>query len=250
MTYTAASRNSHNRMRTNRFQQHGTKRGRSGDSPDLSVRKRPRQSVDIASLSPAQLAIVAQAAAILQVQIPELPGTLGSQSRGLQTNNTSQAIPALQLPIMDSMESRSQASKETRPNSKMRSGINTSQQDDSRRHDICDISEFNFGLIPRQVADCFASLITPNSALTPPESQGKFMYLVEQLSFVDILKDDEGSYYTGMTMTSSPLLVNSNSNSRFSSSSLNHDLQRPEGITGYNLLESNSSLVAVIVYWH
>jgi hypothetical protein len=142
----------------------------------LSVQKRVRRSVDIASLSPAQVAILSEAAAILQVDVPDLPKVLSDRPRRLESGNRSQAIPEAiliseqQVPIMDAIPSESKRSTQTMK-------LSSATEDGPAMPDICDLQSFSLGLIPKQITDCFASFKSPTSRLTPPaESHGEFLY--------------------------------------------------------------------------
>ena len=152
------------------------------------MQKRVRRSVDIASLSPAQVAILSEAAAILQVDVPDLPKVLSDRPRRLESGNRSQAIPEAilipeqQVPIMDPIPSGSKRSTQTtKLKSKGQSGLSSATEDGQAMHDICGLQSFGLGLIPKQITDCFASFKSPNSRLTPPaESHGEFLYHIQE----------------------------------------------------------------------
>ena len=164
-------------------QTHGTKRGRSGVSPELSGRKRVRPSVDISSLYPAQVAVLSEAAAILQVSVSELadlPKAFSDRPRRLDSDNRSQAtseafLPQQQVPIMESIPSQPRSSAQT-TKPKAQSGFRSAAIHHPAPDDICDLQSFSLGLIPKQISDCFAGFKSSTSRLTlPADFQGKYL---------------------------------------------------------------------------
>lgn len=164
-----------------KIQNHGTKRGRSGGSPDLSTRKRVKPGVDITSLAPAQLTILSQAADILQISVADLadlPKAIKEKSRRFEQDHISQAILESVVPqqvsIMESMPSRSSSSiQTTKPKSNTQPRFRSDNPHEPAPNEICDIHSFSLGLIPKQISDCFASFKSPTARLAlPAQSQG------------------------------------------------------------------------------
>jgi len=164
-----------------KIQNHGTKRGRSGGSPELRTRKRMKPGVDITSLAPAQLTILSQAADILQISISDLadlPKAMKEKSQPFEPDHISRAVsewdfPQQQVSIMEPMPSRLSSSIYTKsPNPNTQPRFRSAIPQEPAPHEICDIQSFSLGLIPKQIADCFARFKAPTPRLALQEPEG------------------------------------------------------------------------------
>jgi hypothetical protein len=222
----------------------------------LSVRKRVRPSVDITSLSSAQVAVLSEAAAILQISVSDLadlPKTLNNRSQRLESDNRSQAIsgaiaPQQQLSIMEAIPSQSRSwTQKTGPKSKEQPKFRPAILHDPAPNDICDPQSFSLGLIPKQIVDCFAGFKFPTSRLAlSAESQGKyFCHPKKKGSYIDHRLGDTTHCDTGVTMTESSLLPD-NSKRQLSPSSLSYTLLPLETSTGMDILDDGFSHDSVL----
>jgi hypothetical protein len=221
------------------------------------VRKRVRPSVDITSLSSAQVAVLSEAAAILQVSVSDLadlPKTLNNRSQRLESDNRSHAIseaiaPQQQLSIMEAIPSQSRSrAQATGPKSKEQSKFRPAILHDPAPNDICDPQPFSLGLIPKQIVDCFAGFKYPTSRLAlPAESQGKYFCHPQKKkrSYIDHRLGDTTNFDTGVTMTESSLLPD-NSKRQLFSSSLSYTLLPLETSTGMDILDDGFSHDSVL----
>ncbi|CAG8961672.1 hypothetical protein HYFRA_00006209 [Hymenoscyphus fraxineus] len=203
------------------MQNHGSKRGRDDVTPELIARKRLRPSVDIASLSPDKLEILSQAASILQVDVSDLanlPKTLihhPESQKDERSSASSVAFLCQQAPIME--ETMHQTSNlTTQMESKEQSEENCRTHADSASDNICDPGFFNLGLIPEQIAGCFAGFTSSASRSS-------------------LAVDSEDSIYhdKGMAAADSPLLRH-DSMRQVSSSHLTYGIPTLEASTEFD----------------
>jgi hypothetical protein len=86
-----------------------------------------------------------------------------------------EAVSQQQVPIMEARRSESgilAMASNLKP--KVPSGFSSATEDSLAIHDTCDVSSFSLGLIPKQIADCFAGFKSPNlRPALPHENQGE-----------------------------------------------------------------------------
>ena len=144
------------------------------------MRKRVRSSVNIDSLSPSQIAILSEAAAILQVSdLANLPKALGDLPSRIGMDNESPE-QTYALPAMNARQTQSTRTQATNPKARAQSQFRSTMAPVSTAREICDLQSFSLGLIPKQIEDCFASFNSPSPRHAfPADSQGTRAYLTQ-----------------------------------------------------------------------
>jgi hypothetical protein len=132
-----------------------------------------------------------------------------------------ESITSQSSSVVQRMESRSKPQRD----------IGSTSRLDSSTNDICDPQNFTLGLIPRQIADCFAGFTSPTSRFAlPVSSTGNYISFTQNLESSDLNLEAAAQDTTGMEIINSSLLRDNSSSQLFPSSS-SHSLQARNATT-------------------
>jgi hypothetical protein len=169
-------------------QNHGKKRRRIGSPPDSQLRPRTRRvrssGFDIRSLSAAQLVTLSEAASILQVPPSALLDLAPKAQHKIKRPSKRPRRVSSEMAGNRSHSGDSPPTADCQSSLSIHNNSSNTYPTDST-HESCNVSSFGIGLMPKQIAECFANFIPPSSEqVLETEYTGSSLTKLEKFTYL------------------------------------------------------------------